>query len=50
MINKEFPVIAWWSGGVASAVTCKICVDWFGIDNVRIVFIDTKNEDDDTYS
>ena len=49
MINKEFPVIAWWSGGVASAVTCKICVDWFGVDNVRIVFIDTKNEDDDTY-
>jgi hypothetical protein len=41
------PVIAWWSGGVTSAVTCKICLDLY--DSVRIVFIDTKNEDDDTY-
>lgn len=47
-MNKKF-VIAWWSGGVTSAVTCKICLDWFGVDNVRFVFIDTKNEDDDTY-
>lgn len=46
--NKN-PVIAWWSGGITSAVTCKICIDWFGVENVRIVFIDTKNEDDDTY-
>lgn len=49
MVSKEFPVIAWWSGGVRSAVTCKLCVNLFGVDNVRIVFIDTKNEDDDTY-
>lgn len=48
-INKENPVIAWWSGGVTSAVTCKLCVDWFGVENVRIIFIDTKNEDTDTY-
>ena len=48
-INKDFPVIAWWSGGVTSAVTCRLCVEWFGVDNVRIIFIDTKNEDDDTY-
>ncbi len=49
VVSKNYPVIAWWSGGVRSAVTCKLCVDWFGVDNVRIVFIDTKNEDDDTY-
>lgn len=49
MVSREYPVIAWWSGGVRSAVTCKLCVDLFGIDNVRIVFIDTRNEDDDTY-
>lgn len=49
IVNIDFPVIAWWSGGVTSAVTCKIAVDWFGRENVRIVFIDTKNEDDDTY-
>lgn len=48
-INSINPVIAWWSGGVTSAVACKICVDWFGVENVRMVFIDTKNEDDDTY-
>lgn len=48
-ISSQNPVIAWWSGGVTSAVTCKLCVDWFGIDNVRVVFIDTKNEYPDTY-
>ena len=48
-INKDNPVIAWWSGGVTSAVTCKLCIDWYGIENVRIIFIDTNNEDEDTY-
>lgn len=49
IISKDNPVIAWWSGGADSAVTCKLCLEWFGHDNVRIVFIDTRNEDDDTY-
>lgn len=48
LVSKKRPVIAWWSGGVTSAVTCKICIDWFGIENVRIVFIDTRNEHEDT--
>lgn len=48
-VTRESPIIAWWSGGVTSAVTCKICVDWFGTENVRFVFIDTRNEDADTY-
>jgi 3'-phosphoadenosine 5'-phosphosulfate sulfotransferase (PAPS reductase)/FAD synthetase len=48
-ITKDTPVIAWWSGGVSSAVTCKLCIDFFGLENVKIVFIDTKNESDDTY-
>lgn len=48
-INSKYPVIAWWSGGVTSAVACKLCIELYGIDNVRIVFIDTKNEDHDTY-
>lgn len=39
--------LAWWSGGVASAVACKWAVDTF--KDVRLVFIDTKNEHDDTY-
>ena len=42
-------IIAWWSGGITSAVTCKLCIDLYGIDNVRFIFIDTKNEDEDTY-
>lgn len=50
MLNKEYPIIAWWSGGVRSAVTCKLCIDMFGLDNVRLVFIDTKNEDPSTYT
>ncbi len=42
-------IIAWWSGGVTSAVACKLSADLFGIEKVRFVFIDTKNEDVDTY-
>lgn len=41
--------IAWWSGGITSAVTCKYMIKMLGHKNVRIIFIDTKNEDDDTY-
>lgn len=48
-ISKEYPVIAWWSGGADSAITCWLCLKWFGADKVRVVFIDTKNEDHDTY-
>lgn len=40
-------VIAWWSGGVTSAVACKLSLDLY--DNVEIVFIDTNNEHEDTY-
>jgi len=43
------PIIAWWSGGITSAVTCKLCVDAFGPESVLVVFIDTHNEDDDTF-
>lgn len=43
------PVIAWWSGGADSAITCWLCIQWFGKECVRVVFIDTKNEDEDTY-
>lgn len=48
-VDLSTPVIAWWSGGATSAVACKICIDLFGANKVRIVFIDTKNEDSDTY-
>lgn len=42
-------IICWWSGGVTSAVACKIAIDLYGYDNCRVIFIDTKNEDEDTY-
>jgi len=42
-------IIGWWSGGITSAVACKIAIDLYGIDNVRLIFIDTRNEDKDTY-
>lgn len=48
-VSNERPVIGWFSGGITSAIACKLCVDWFGKENVRIVFIDTKSEDKDTY-
>ena len=45
----NYNVVSWWSGGITSAITCKLCIDLFGIDNVDFIFIDTFNEDDDTY-
>jgi hypothetical protein len=42
-------VICWWSGGVTSAVACKKSLELFGKENCRVVFMDTKNEHDDTY-
>lgn len=42
-------VVCWWSGGVTSAVACRIAIDLFGLNSCRMVMIDTRNEDDDTY-
>lgn len=42
-------IICWWSGGITSAVACKLAIDKYGADRCRIVFIDTKNEDQDLY-
>ena len=42
-------VVCWWSGGVTSAVACKIAIDTYGLENCSLYFIDTKNESDDTY-
>lgn len=40
-------VVAWFSGGVSSAYACWLSLQIY--KNVMIVFIDTKNEDLDTY-
>jgi len=48
MRNKK--IICWWSGGITSAVACKIALDMFsGANNCRVIMIDTKNEESDTY-
>jgi hypothetical protein len=39
-------VLAWWSGGITSALACYWAIQVF--KNVLIVFIDTGNESDDT--
>jgi len=43
------PNIGWWSGGVTSAVACKEMLNIYGLQNCRIIMIDTKNEHPDTY-
>jgi len=48
-LYKENKTIGWWSGGITSAVACRIAIDLYGKTNVRIIFIDTRNEDEDTY-
>ena len=48
MIGKK--IICWWSGGITSAVACKIALDLFKDKNeCRVIMIDTGNEDEDTY-
>jgi hypothetical protein len=42
-------IICWWSGGITSAVACKIAIDLYGKDRCRAVMIDTANEHEDTY-
>jgi hypothetical protein len=42
-------IICWWSGGITSTVACKMAIDLFGKDKCRSIFIDTGNEDYDTY-
>lgn len=49
IITPDNPIIAWFSAGADSAVTCWLCLKYFGKEKVRVVFIDTKNEDDDAY-
>ena len=45
----ENKIICWWSGGITSAVACKLSIDMFGVENCRVIMIDTKNEHPDTY-
>lgn len=35
-VSKEYPVIAWFSGGITSAVACWIAINLFGIDDLGV--------------
>ncbi|MBO9592757.1 MAG: phosphoadenosine phosphosulfate reductase family protein [Niabella sp.] len=45
---RDNQIICWWSGGVTSAVACKIAIELFGLENCRIIQIGTRNEHPDT--
>ena len=48
--HKMKRLITWWSGGIASAVTCKLVLNEYRDKfKVEVVFIDTMNEHQDTY-
>ena len=42
-------IICWWSGGVTSAVACKVAIDLYGKSKCRVIMQDTGNEHNDTY-
>jgi 3'-phosphoadenosine 5'-phosphosulfate sulfotransferase (PAPS reductase)/FAD synthetase len=47
--NGHYPIVCWWSGGITSAVACLKTIEIYGRDKCRVIFIDTHNEDRDTY-
>lgn len=49
MKYKNEKIICWWSGGITSATACKLTIDKYGKENCRVIMLDTKNEDKDTY-
>lgn len=40
-------IIAWWSGGITSAVACKKAVELYGLDTVSIQYIETGAHHED---
>jgi 3'-phosphoadenosine 5'-phosphosulfate sulfotransferase (PAPS reductase)/FAD synthetase len=42
-------IVCWWSGGVTSAVACKLALGLYNQTHFRIIFMDTHNEHEDTY-
>jgi len=42
-------IICWWSGGITSAVACKLSIDKYSQDRCVVIMLDTQNEHEDTY-
>lgn len=42
-------IVCWFSGGITSAVACKLAINIYGVDRCRVIFMDTFNEHIDTY-
>ena len=42
-------IVCWWSGGITSAVACKLAIEKYGKDNCKVIMLDTGNEHEDTY-
>ena len=42
-------IICWWSGGITSAVACKLALTKYGKKRCEIIMLDTGNEHIDTY-
>lgn len=36
-MSSNLNIIAWWSGGVTSAVACKLAISFYGHKNVEIL-------------
>lgn len=45
MEDKKF-VIAWWSGGITSAVACRLALEKY--ENVKIIYIHISSHHPDT--
>lgn len=45
--SEDGKIIGWWSAGVTSAVACKLAIDAYGKDNVRLIYfqIDSAHPD-----
>jgi hypothetical protein len=50
-MDNDKLILAWFSCGITSAVACKLAVDKFGADNVRLVYIaiDSAHKDNDRF-
>jgi hypothetical protein len=46
---EKLMIICWWSGGITSAVACALAQGLFRGSEFRFIFMDTGNEDEDTY-